>query len=55
MDRIKCVNETELLKCVEFDTFYQKPLDLRYLDEYTLGDMKRIRSELPKLEQKTGI
>ncbi|MBQ8901981.1 MAG: hypothetical protein IJY87_02815 [Bacilli bacterium] len=55
MDRIKCVNETELLKCVEFDTFYQKPLDLRYLDEYTLGDVKRIRNELPKLEQKTGI
>ena len=54
MDRIKNVNEAELLKCIEFETFYQKPLNLSYLDEYSLGDMKRIRTELPKLEQKTG-
>lgn len=54
MDRIKEVRESELLKCVEFDTFYQIPLKLTHLDEYTLGDMKRIRTELPKLEQKSG-
>jgi len=40
----------ELLECVEFDHMYQIPLDLCHIDEYSYGDMKRIRKNLDKLK-----
>lgn len=52
MDRIKEVNESELLKCIEFDNYYQIPLNLGTLDNYSLNDIKRIRKTLPILERK---
>lgn len=54
MDRIKVVNQTELLKCVEFDSYYQEPLNLSNLDNYSLTDIKRIRKNLSILEEKKG-
>ena len=36
------VNQTELLKTIEFDTLYQTPLSIENLDEFTYGDVKSI-------------
>lgn len=50
MDEIKEVNETELLRCVEFEPMYQIPLTINHLDEYSYGEMKRIRKNLGVLK-----
>ena len=50
MDELKTVNESELLECVEFDHMYQIPLDIYHIDEYSYGDMKRIRKNLEILK-----
>lgn len=39
---LKDKDQTELLKTVEFDTFYQRPLSIESLDEFTYGDVKLI-------------
>lgn len=46
MNDIKKVHESELLKCIEFDNFYQIPLNINTLDGYSLNDMKKIRARL---------
>ena len=45
------VNETELLKCVEFEPMYQIPLNINTLDEYSYGEMKRIRKNFDELKK----
>ena len=48
-DKLSLVRESELLKCVEFDSFYQKPLNIATLDEYSYSDIKRIRVKLNEM------
>lgn len=55
MEELKTVNNTELLKCIEIDNFYQIPLSLATLDEYTYGEVKSIQKELTRiLNKKNG-
>lgn len=50
MEELKTIDISKLLECVEFDHMYQIPLDLCHIDEYSYGDMKRIRKNLDKLK-----
>ena len=36
------INKSNFLRCIEFDTFYQKDLDINTLDEYSYGDIKTL-------------
>lgn len=50
MEELKTVNESKLLECVEFEHIYQIPLDICHIDEYSYGEMKRIRKNLDVLK-----
>ena len=50
MDELKGVNESKLLECIEFEHMHQIPLTINHLDEYSFGEMKRIRNNLDILK-----
>lgn len=50
MEELKTINISKLLECVEFEHMYQILLDLCHIDEYSYGDMKRIRKNLDKIK-----
>jgi len=55
IDQLKLVDNTELLKCVEFDNIYQIPISLSTIDEYSYAEVKCIRRELKRmLNEKSG-
>ena len=42
------INKSDFLKCIEFDNFYQVPLDINTLYEYSYGDVKALHKEYKK-------
>lgn len=51
VDHLDDINDSEFLKCIEFEKLYQKQFDINTLDEYTYGDVKTIYKSY-KLKQK---
>ena len=46
------INNSDFLKCVEFDKFHQIDFDINNLDQYTLSDVMVIKDNLQKVKQK---
>lgn len=46
------VNKSEFLKTIEFETIYQKQLDIDTIDQFSLGDVKILHR---KLEEKYNL
>lgn len=46
------INNSDFLKCVEFDKFHQIDFDINNLDQYTLGDVMAIKDNLQKVKEK---
>lgn len=45
------INQSRILKCIEFENIYQIPLDITTIDEYSYSDIKRIYKEYKLLEK----
>ncbi len=51
MNDLEFVNSSSMLKCVEFDNFYQTRLDINTLDDYSYNQVKTIYKNYIKVKK----
>ena len=51
VDDLKLFNESEILKCIEFENIYQRNFNINEIDKYSCGEIKRIRKQVDKLKK----
>ena len=52
IDDLDKINNSQFLKCIEFDNYYQKQFDINTLDEYSYRDVKTIYKKFKEISKK---